>query len=69
LWRTDRVNELKLLEKGFINDKSLKNVSGIGAEHFDTKSYLLGEYTATPGKAARSKKNDLKNQMVLHVQV
>jgi len=61
LWRTDRVNEMKLLEKGFINDKSLKNVSGIGAEHFDTKSYLLGEYSATPGKAARSKKNDLKN--------
>jgi sulfatase modifying factor 1 len=61
LWRTDRVNELELIKRGLINDKSLKNITGLGAEHFETKSYLLGEYQATPGKAARSKNNPLKN--------
>ena len=61
LWRTDRVNELELIKRGYINDKSLKNISGLGAEHFETKSYLLGEFTATPGAAARSKNNPLRN--------
>jgi len=61
LWRTDRVNELALIQKGFINDKSIKNISGIGQENFNTKSYLLGEFQATPGKGARSKNNPLKN--------
>lgn len=61
LWRTDRVNELALVDQGLINDKSLKNLSGLGAEHFETKSYLLGEYTPTPGTKARSSKNPLKN--------
>lgn len=61
LWRTDRVNELELIKKGFINDKSLKNISGIAEENFNTKSYLAGEFQATPGSAARSKKNTLKN--------
>ncbi|HEY8398551.1 MAG TPA: SUMF1/EgtB/PvdO family nonheme iron enzyme [Flavihumibacter sp.] len=61
LWRTDRVNELELIKRGFINDKSLKNISGIAEENFNTKSYLTGEYQATPGAAAKSKKNTLKN--------
>jgi gliding motility-associated lipoprotein GldJ len=61
IWRTDRVNELELIKKGLINDKTLKNISGLGAEHFETKSYLLGEFEPTPGKAARSKSNPLKN--------
>ncbi|MBC8034201.1 MAG: SUMF1/EgtB/PvdO family nonheme iron enzyme [Chitinophagaceae bacterium] len=61
VWRTDRVNELALIQKGLANDKSLKNISGLGAEHFETKSYLMGEFQTTPGKAARSKKNPLKN--------
>ncbi len=61
IWRTDRVNELELIKKGLVNDKSLKNITGLGAEHFETKSYLLGEFSPTPGKAARSKNNPLKN--------
>ncbi len=61
LWRTDRVNELELIKRGFINDKSLKNISGIAEENFNTKSYLTGEFQATPGAAAKSKKNTLKN--------
>lgn len=61
LWRTDRVNELELIKRGFINDKSLKNITGIAEENFNTKSYLTGEFQATPGAAAKSKKNTLKN--------
>ncbi len=61
IWRTDRVNELELQKRGFTNEKSLTNQTGLGAEHFETKSYLLGEFSPTPGKMARSKNNPLKN--------
>lgn len=61
LWRSDRVNEKALVDKGFINKNSLKNIQGLGQENFDTKAYLMGEYQATPGTAAKSKKNPLKN--------
>lgn len=60
-WRTDRVNEAELVARGYINKNSLKNLSGLGQENFNTKAYLLGEYQATPGQAAKSKKNTLKN--------
>lgn len=61
LWRTDRVNERILIERGLINANTLKNLQGQGSESFNTKSYLLGLTTPTPGAAARSKKNPLKN--------
>ena len=61
LWRTDRVNEKALLDKGFINKNTVKNIQGQGAESFNTKSYLLGLTTPTPGPNVRSKKNPLKN--------
>ena len=61
IWRTDRVNEKALVDRGFINKNSLKNIQGLGQENFNTKSYLVGEYQATPGPAAKSKKNALKN--------
>lgn len=60
-WRTNRVNERILTERGYINKNSLKNLTGLGQENFDTKAYLLGEYQATPGTAAKSKKNPLRN--------
>jgi formylglycine-generating enzyme len=60
-WRTNRVNERLLVERGFINKNSVKNLTGLGQENFDTKAYLLGEYQATPGTAAKSKKNTLRN--------
>jgi formylglycine-generating enzyme len=60
-WRTNRVNERILMERGYINKNSLKNLTGLGQENFDTKAYLLGEYQATPGTAAKSKKNPLRN--------
>ena len=55
------MNEKALVDKGFINKNSLKNIQGIGQENFNTKAYLLGEYQPTPGAAAKSKKNTLKN--------
>ena len=61
LWRTDRVNEKALIDKNFINKNSLKNISGQGSESFNTKAYLVGLTTPTPGPGVRSKKNPLKN--------
>jgi sulfatase modifying factor 1 len=61
LWRTDRVNELQLIQRGYINANSVKNLQGLGQENFNTKAYLMGEYQATPDKKARSKANPLKN--------
>lgn len=61
LWRTDRVNEKALLDKGFVNKNMFKNIQGQGAESFNTKAYLLGLTTPTPGNSVRSKKNPLKN--------
>ncbi len=61
LWRTDRVNEKALIDKQFINKNTLKNIQGQGGESFNTKAYLLGLTTPTPGPGVRSKKNPLKN--------
>jgi formylglycine-generating enzyme len=61
LWRSDRVNEKALIDKQFINKNSLKNISGQGSENFNTKAYLVGLTTPTPGPGVRSKKNPLKN--------
>jgi gliding motility-associated lipoprotein GldJ len=61
LWRSDRVNEKALVDRGYINKNSLKNIQGLGQENFNTKAYLLGEYQATPGQAAKAKNNPLKN--------
>jgi sulfatase modifying factor 1 len=61
LWRSDRVNELELMHRGYINANSVKNLQGLGQENFNTKAYLMGEYQATPDKKARSKANPLKN--------
>ncbi len=58
LWRSDRVNEGILLEKGYINKQTLQSQQQ--ENNFTTKSYLLGLYTAAPGKTATSKKNPLK---------
>jgi gliding motility-associated lipoprotein GldJ len=50
VWRTDRVNELILVQKGIINKNQLKTIQGQGEENFNTKSYLLGLYSPMPGK-------------------
>jgi len=61
MWRTDRVNEIELINKGYINKQTLKNINGQGQENFNTKAYLMGEFTPQPGKLATSKNNPLKN--------
>jgi len=58
LWRSDRVNEGILYEKGYIAKQSMQSQQQ--EENFTTKSYLLGLYQAAPGKTATSKKNPLK---------
>lgn len=59
IWRTDRVNELELIKKGYQNPNVIKQeMNGGGQENFNTKSYLMGEYTGVPGKP---KKNGLKD--------
>ncbi len=58
LWRSDRVNEGVLLEKGYINKQGLQGQQG--SNNFTTKSYLLDLYQTAPGKTATSKKNPLK---------
>src|SRR5258705_7806447 len=58
LWRSDRVNEGILIQKGYIAKQSLQGEQQ--ENNFTTKSYLLGLYQAQPGKTATSKKNPLK---------
>jgi formylglycine-generating enzyme len=60
LWRTDRVNEGILMDKGFINAQAhLNGQTGAGADgNFTTKAYLLGYDPPPPGKTATSKKNN-----------
>ncbi len=56
LWRSDRVNEGTLVKDGYINKANVKPGAQQGDNNFTTKSYLLGLYTAPPGKAMQSKK-------------
>ena len=58
LWRTDRVNEGILINKGYVAKQSLQGEQQ--ENNFTTKSYFLGLYQAQPGKTAASKKNPLK---------
>jgi len=48
LWRSDRVNEGILMQKGFIAKQGLQGQQQ--ENNFTTKSYLLGVYQAQPGK-------------------
>src|SRR5690348_1108647 len=62
LWRTDRVNEGLLMQKGLISPQNIKSQNGAGQDNFTTKSYLLGLYTPQPGKGVNSKKNPLRDE-------
>jgi formylglycine-generating enzyme len=59
LWRSDRVNEGLLMQKGLISPQNVRSQSGAGQDNFTTKSYLLGLYTPQPG---RPKKNPLRDE-------
>jgi len=55
LWRSDRVNEGILMEKGYLNKQTIQAQQG--QDNFTTKSYLLGLYTnIQPGKVAKKDK-------------
>jgi sulfatase modifying factor 1 len=58
IWRSNRVNEKILVDKGYVNKNQLKSLQGQGEENFTTKSYLLGLYSPQPGKPS-AKKNPL----------
>jgi sulfatase modifying factor 1 len=58
LWRSDRVNEGVLLNKGYLAKQGIQAQQQ--EQNFTTKSYLLGLYDGQPGKGATSKKNPLK---------
>ena len=58
LWRSDRVNEGILMQKGYVAKQSIQGQQQ--ENNFTTKSYLLGLYQGQPGKGATSKKNPLK---------
>lgn len=64
LWRTDRVNENILYDKGIINKKAelQKQMQGGGQENFNSKAYLLGEYQATPGKNLKEYRDPVTKQ-------
>ncbi len=63
IWRTDRVNELQLIEKGYQNKNVVKSqLQGGGQENFNTKSYLMGEYTGSPGKPKRNQLKDAQGR-------
>jgi len=59
LWRSDRVNEGILMQKGLIASQNVKSQQA--EDNFTTKSYLLGLYTPQPGKGVNSKKNPLRD--------
>lgn len=49
-WRTDRVNEKLLIEKGVLDH----DPNQYGAEHFNTQSYLLGQYEGVVKKGMKN---------------
>jgi gliding motility-associated lipoprotein GldJ len=59
LWRTDRVNENTLIQKGYINKSNMKPGAQQGDNNFNTRSYLLGLYNAPPGSAMKKKGSGL----------
>ena len=63
IWRTDRVNELTLMNKGFLDKKTQlkKELNGAGQDNFNSQAYMLGEYQAVPGKEVTKKSNPLKD--------
>ena len=64
LWRTDRVNENILYEKGITNKKAelQKQMQGSGQDNFNSKAYLMGVYQATPGKNLKTYKDPITKQ-------
>ncbi len=62
IWRTDRVNELNLIKKGYLKkDAAKKEMKGGGAEgSFNTEAYLVNPELVQMAKS-KPKKTDLKD--------
>jgi formylglycine-generating enzyme len=56
MWRSDRVNEGILMQKGYVAQQGLQGQQQ--ENNFTTKSYLLGLYQAQPGKTATNKRKN-----------
>lgn len=52
-WRSDRVNERILINKGILAE----NPSQVGEDHFDTEVYLVGQYEGSQGKKPKKDLN------------
>ena len=65
VWRTDRVNELKLVDKGYMKkDAPKREMSGQGADAtFNTESYLMNpELIQNKSKPKKSDLKDVRNK-------
>jgi sulfatase modifying factor 1 len=73
LWRTNRVNELIMVQKGFFDKEQIQEIKQDAQEQFSTKSYLLGiGKQFTPDKVSKFKKNgflDSKGETRLFVKI
>jgi sulfatase modifying factor 1 len=55
-WRTDRVNELILIQRGYLK----KNPYQVSEDNFNTRTYVAGQYEGLAGvkkKRFRSNRN------------
>jgi gliding motility-associated lipoprotein GldJ len=64
IWRTDRVNEKALIDKGVINAKDYQKggMNNVGEDNFNTKAYLMGLYTPKTPPSKKSPLKDAKGQ-------
>jgi sulfatase modifying factor 1 len=65
IWRTDRVNELKLMEKGFLKpDAVKKEMKGGGSDgSFNTETYLMNpEMISARAKPKKTELKDINNK-------
>ncbi len=58
-WRSNRVNEKMLMDKGLLNKADVGNQADDNT--FDTKAYTAGLYEGTPGKMSKAVKDQFKN--------
>ena len=58
-WRSNRVNEKMLIDKGLLSKNDMKNQADDNT--FDTKSYTAGLYEGIPGNMSKSTKAQFRN--------
>ena len=58
-WRSNRVNEMMLIEKGLLSKTDMNNQADDNT--FDTKAYTAGLYEGIPGKMSKQTKEQFRN--------